>query len=465
MLPDDILIEIFDFYVDEGFKRKEIQEWMTLVHVCRRWRIIVFQSPRRLNLRLIYMPSTPPKVTLDIWPPLPLIICDFTRIYKEDVDHTIAALEHNDRVCQIHLISYSSSRISYVAESAAMQKPFPELTHLELDTADHWHDKPTLRDSFLGGTAPRLQSLKLTNISFPGLPKLLLSATHLVKLDLSYHSLPGSGDIITPEAMATSISTLTSLEYLRINFIYSPSIPESRRRPLLTRSILPFLTTMVFKKASGYLDEILALIDAPQLNKMFITLDDQSIFDTPHLFQFINRIPTLRAPEIGHIIFESGITVVKFPSQTSVLGELCVEISSFESELPQLSFIEQLCTSSLPPVSTLEDLYILEDSNVGLQDILDNVENMLWLQVLRPFTAVKNLYLCDEFVPRIALALEELVGARTTEVLPTLENIFLEGLQPSGPLHEGIEMFVAARRLIHHPVAVSRWDIDLEWER
>ena len=455
MLPDDVLIEIFHFYVDEDFN-KEIQEWMTLVHVCRRWRIIVFQSPRRLNLRLIYTPLTPPKDTLDIWPPLPLIIHDVQEMGEEDMDYTIAALEHNDRVCQIRLSCWSSSRITRVAESAAMQKPFSKLTHLELGMTSEWHDGPTLPDSFLGGTTPHLQSLELTNISYPGLPKLLLSATHLVELDLYHIPHSGSG-YIPPEAMATTLSTLTCLEYLRIHFEYPPPAPESRRPPLLTPSILPILTTMQFEGASGYLEEILARIDAPRLNKTLITFDDQSVFDSPQLFQFISRIPTLRAPEMGHIIFDSGSIIVKFPSQTSALGELCVEISSFESKLPQISSVEQVCTSSLPPISTLEDLYVLQDSNLWIEDFLDDVENMHWLQLLRPFTTVKNLYLCKKFALRIAPALEELVRARTTEVLPTLENIFMEGLQPSGALHEGIEMFVAARRLIHHPVTVSCW--------
>ena len=75
---------------------------------------------------------------------------------------------------------------------------------------------------------------------------------------------------------------------------------------------------------------------------------------------------------------------------------------------------------------------------------------------------MKNLYLCKKFVPRIAPALQELVGARTTEVLPTLENIFLEGLQPSGPLQKGIEKFVAARQLTSRPAALSRWIRNLE---
>jgi hypothetical protein len=78
--------------------------------------------------------------------------------------------------------------------------------------------------------------------------------------------------------------------------------------------------------------------------------------------------------------------------------------------------------------------------------------------VFQQFVAVKNLHLSNEFVPRIGPALQELVGGRTTEFLPTLENIFLRGFQPPWSLHEGIEKFVAARQPINHPVAVSHWD-------
>jgi hypothetical protein len=70
---------------------------------------------------------------------------------------------------------------------------------------------------------------------------------------------------------------------------------------------------------------------------------------------------------------------------------------------------------------------------------------------------VKNLYLRKEFVPGIAAALQELVGARITEVLPSLQNIFVEGFEPSGPLQENIGQFVAARQLSGHPIAISDW--------
>ena len=80
-----------------------------LAHVCRRWRSVVFQSPRRLNLRLLCTPKrakTPARNTLDIWLPLPLVIRDVDDIFYGELpgaDNIIAALEHNDRVGQIEL--------------------------------------------------------------------------------------------------------------------------------------------------------------------------------------------------------------------------------------------------------------------------------------------------------------------------------------------------------------------------
>ena len=69
ILPDDILLETFDFYVGtfSWYETKtRIEEWQSLVHVCRRWRSLVLASPRRLNLQLYCTPKTPARDTLDI---------------------------------------------------------------------------------------------------------------------------------------------------------------------------------------------------------------------------------------------------------------------------------------------------------------------------------------------------------------------------------------------------------------
>jgi F-box-like len=49
VLPDDVLLEIFDYYVAEAGK---YEKWQVLVHVCQKWRYVVFRSPLRLNLRI-----------------------------------------------------------------------------------------------------------------------------------------------------------------------------------------------------------------------------------------------------------------------------------------------------------------------------------------------------------------------------------------------------------------------------
>jgi hypothetical protein len=116
VLPDDVLIEIFDFYV-------EIGAWQSLVHVCRRWRSLVFGSPRRLNLRLHWTYQTKDK--LDVWPALPLTVRVNT-ISK----WTIAALEQSNRVCEVSLFQISYWKLEDVL--AAMQVSFPELTVLRL---------------------------------------------------------------------------------------------------------------------------------------------------------------------------------------------------------------------------------------------------------------------------------------------------------------------------------------------
>jgi hypothetical protein len=448
MLPDEVLLAIFDFGWDEDqIAKKEIEAWQSLVQVCRRWRGVVFASTRRLNLRLVCTPGTPATDTLDVWPPLPLFIRCYGDYTTKSVDNIVTVLRRSDRVCKIDLMYIPSSHLEKVSE--AMQVPFPELTHLELSSSDE--SVPVLPDSFLGGCAPHLEFLWLNRIPFPALPNLLSSAAHLVQLYLINISHSG---YISPEAMVIAISTLTRLGALHLDFQSPRSRPDwaSRRPPTPTRFVLPVLTNFLFKGVTEYLEDIVSCIDAPGLKYLDITFFNQILFDTPQFIQFISRTPTLKALEKARVSFAGGAARINLSSVTSDYGEVTVKIPCIELDW-QVSALEQVCTSCLPALSTL-DLYIYMDK-VGYWQ--DNVENMLWLELLHPFTAVKTLYLSRQVAPRIVPALKELVGDRTTEVLPTLDNIFLEGLQPSGLVQEGIEQFVSARQVTSHPITVSAW--------
>ena len=467
MLPDDVLLEIFDFccfcmdeyvarelylaYWDSKAANEDIEAWQSLAHVCRRWRSIIFGSPRRLNLELVCTAKTSARHMLDIWPAFPVLIRE--NECREGIDNIISLLKHRDRVRQINLMEVPSSTLEKVW--AAMQEPFPELAHLLL-WSDDYRTAPVFLDSFLGGSAPLLRFLWLDHIPFPSLPKLLLSATHLVDLYLRY--IPHSG-YISPEALVTALSTLTSFKSLWLTFQSPQSHPdqENQRPPPLTRLVLPVLALLRFEGVSEYLEDLVARIDTPLLDRLDITFFNQVVFNTPQLAQFISLTPMSKALAKAHIVYEPLSARVKLSSRTSdffelKVGTLCTELDW------QVSSLEQVCTSSLPPLSVLEELYIYEKSNYWRPNWQDsNIENTLWLELLYRFTAVKDLYLSENVAPYIMSALRELVGDRTTEVLPTLQNIWLEG-QPSEPVQETIGQFIAARQGSSHSIVITRWE-------
>ena len=455
VLPDDVLLEIFDFYIiinwNSPFEVKSVEAWQSLVHVCRRWRSLVFESRRRLNLQLYCTHKTPARDALDTWPALPLIVAGDI---SSGTDNIIAALGQTNRVCKVALWALADRQLERVL--AAMQVPLPELTGLRLRLYDIYPDRevPVIPDSFLGGSALRLRSFGLDHIPFPGLPKLLSSATHLVALTLS--NIPHSG-YISPKAMIALLSMLSSLDSLTLQFRSPQSRPDwgSPILPPLRRSILPALTSLVFKGVTEYLEELMIGIDTPQLDRMFITFFNQIDFDTPRLAQFINCTTPLRAPDKAHVQFGDDSAHIEL-SASSITPNLSIAISCREPDW-QLSFFEQVCNTSLDPLSMVEDFYIERQYNRGTSRKNNAIENTLWLQLLLPFTAVKNLYLSKESAPGIVAALQELVGGRITEVLPSLQNIFIEGLEPSGPFQENIGRFVATRRLSGHPIAISDW--------
>ena len=418
------------------------------MHVCRRWRRLVFGSPGHLDLRLLCTTRTPVRDALDIWPSLPLHILYDVGL-RGSVDNIIAALERTDRVREVTLWNTLSSDLEIVF--AAMQQPFPELSFLQVGFNETVLFVP---DSFLGRSAPRLESLALEKVLFPGLLKLLLSATHLVTLHLS--NIPHSG-FIPPDTMVTTLSMLTSLSALSLKFTSPRSCPdrESRHPSPSTRPVLSALSSFWFGGVSEYLEDLVACIDAPQLSGMDITFFNDIVFDTPQLIQFIGRTPLPRELEKAHLTFWDRSAAVNV-SRTSGYesGRFRVEISCRGPDW-QVSNLEQVCTSCLLCCSKLEDLYI----RIRYQepDWKDNIENGLWLELLRPFTAVKNLYITEEFATRIGPALQELVEDRTTEVLPALQNIYLEGFESSGTVEEGIRQLVAARQVTSRPITVSRW--------
>jgi hypothetical protein len=475
ILPDNVLLQIFHFdrqtylegprNLDGPSTEHEVAEevfdpmwrpfwrWHRLVHVCQKWRSVAFASPIFLDLRLICGPWTPVELT-SIWPPLPIIIRDMVNWpMPEDYDFD-AAIVHRNRVCEINLHP-TSSQLQRLA--SATQEKFPALKHLMLDFPNYSsHPAPVLPHTFLGGSAPCIQSLELQSIPFPALPKFLLSATDLVRLTL--WDIPHSG-YISPAAIVTGLAVSANLESLTIAFESPLSRPsmESRHPPPPTRTILPALTRFEFQGVSEYLEDLVARIDDPLLDSIWINFFHQLIFDIPQLAQFMRRTTRFQAFNEAYVVFDNSSVQLGCHPPTRTFDEKSVLRISRRKLDWQLSCLAQVFTSFFPSISVLEHIYVYGPRTLP-SHWQDDIENMEWLEILHPFTSVKNLYASENFEQCITPALQELVGERVTGMLPALESLFLEGFQPSGPVPEAIEQFVAARRLLDHPIAVSHWN-------
>jgi hypothetical protein len=338
-----------------------------------------------------------------------------------------------------------------------MQKQFPGLKHLGLS---YWgiYCRPAaaLPDGFLGGSAPHLQSLTLDFIPFPALPKFLLTTTDLVHLAL-LRLLPTTW-YISPDVMVTCMAMLVNLKSLRIEFMCVTRQRSSYPPPPPARTVLPALTRLVFDGASEYLEDLVARIDAPLLSSFYISFP-QVIIDIPCLTQFMRRTTRIQVLNEAFVEIDTfGIRVRSLPPTRSFDETSGLKISWGELDR-QPSHVVWIFTSVFPSIM-VESLYIYENPKCPPR-WQDNTRNMQWLGMFYPFSAVKNLYASKEFAPRIVPALQELTG-RTTEVLPNLQNIFLEGVQPLGPIEEGIREFVAARQPFGHPITVSPWERESE---
>jgi len=246
---------------------------------------------------------------------------------------------------------------------------------------------------------------------------------------------------------------MTRLESLVLQFRSprSRSDPTSRPLPPRTRVVLPTLTSLTFQGVYEYLEDLLALVNPPLLNYLRITFFMDLNFDLPQLHRLIDHTEEFKTFNHSDVLICDYFIRLTLNSKDNHRAWLQLQINCSELEW-QLSSLAQVCSSSFPLISTSEELQIRED--YPSLHWKDDMENAQWLELLDPFTALKNLYLTDQILLHVCTALLELSRERVTEVLPALQNIVL----PNASLREGSRtaaaLFVATRRRSGHPVRV-----------
>ena len=467
-LPDEILLHIFYFDRVEHYVQPPSWRWRRLVHVCRRWRSVGFASPNFLHLRLVCGPRTRVELTC-IWPPVPIVIRDELDLPMPEDYNFVAAIVDPNRVYEIDLCNLKRTQLQRLASE--MQGQFPSLIYLKLSVHDH--SAAELPDEFLGRSAPRLHSLKLCGIAFHALPRFLLSTTDLVHLSL--WNIPRSA-YSPPEVIVSGLAVLVNLKHFTMGFSFSLSDADRRslRPPPLTHAVLPALTSIEFLGVGEYLENFVARIDAPLVGSFRIgfTHWNRLIFDFSQLARFMRRSTKIGALDEAHATVRLQKYAIRLrslpPNQISgKTSGLTISCQKKDWRLSSASSLAQALTSFFPFIYMFKHLYIQVDGSQYSPSPSrrhDAIDNRLWLEIFRLFPALKILYVCKEFAEcnAFALALQDLAEERGINTLPALESLSLEELQPTEPVQEAIEQFVAARQLLGHPVAVSQWDREME---
>lgn len=444
-LPDDILLNIFRHYLGHGSP----PSWPTLTQVSQRWRQIIFASPRSLDLRLYFTYGTPVLKTLEYWPSFPLIVNyggspELNSPSPEDEKNIVVALKRSEHVRSINL-TVTSSLVEKIS-TMALSEPFSELEDLTLLSRDIL--KLALPAAFRWG--PRLRTLHSTRIPIPTLPQLLSPPTSLV--DLQLHEIPKLGHFC-PEAFGNALSGATHLETLSLHFI---SLPPRRNHLRLSpsgvseRIVLSALTSLKYRGTSKFLDSFVARIDAPHLEHIDITISSQPTMDASQLGRFLERTEmhiSLLQPDVE--ISPHAISI-SFPnSSTSTPLRLKIPCEQLGW---QLSSMAQVCNQCSPFLFRFKNLGINATRSSSVQDDVDGEQ---WLELFRGFGGATVFWVAGELTTEILCALGSANG-EYADVLPALCDLRVGcPLEVYGPSCDGIQPFLASRRISGRPVLVN----------
>jgi hypothetical protein len=461
-LPDNVLLDIFDFYqvsISKNEKDEPAWSWEKLVHVCQRWRYIIFESPIRLNLQLFCTETSPVGELLDVWPELPLVIevnYDYSPAEWDELsDNIVAALERCDRVRQIDIVN-SPPEFGWEELVRPLEEPFPALRSFTLESRNGWTEPLQIPDTFLNGSAPSLQYLALRDISFPSLPRFLSSTNNLTSLHL--YDIPDSG-YIPPKKMATSLSALPKLKSLIIDLDFSTPRRIRMSGPP-NRFILPALTRLEFTGISEYFEVLTARMDVPLLNDFRITLFHRLVFDMPETVRFFGHLDTFRSSSLTLNFDPSYGASISLTSNTLCHSAnsltWCIERDIFNWQVISVAQIRNTMRAILPFLSSVESLNIKYDDRSDSQWIQQvEMDPTLWSQLFHSLTSVQSLHIPAILVSSISAVLHGLTGESAAEILPSLHSLFIIGDISDEAAQQRIQSFITARQQGGRPIVFS----------
>jgi hypothetical protein len=300
-----------------------------------------------------------------------------------------------------------------------MNQLFPRLTDLCLFSTTTEEMSLVLPETF---QAPDLRHLTLHGIGLPkGLP-LLSSAITLSTLSLTHI---GASSYFPPGHLVTQLQGLPHLEKLSIGFAVPIPCP-SRERELLHPPIspvtLPSIRRLTFRGLGVYLDNLVAQINTPLLDRLDLTLFFELAFTLVNLNEFIHRTEGFRCL-VSQVTFNNGgvsINASQYEQPDTQKFSLRVNCNCLDWQIDSSA---QVCNALGRVVSIVEELTLDLDADGMISNWENTLDDMMWHELLLPFVGVKSLHIGSSLTLELSQALGSVVGDLVPELLPELQQI------------------------------------------
>ena len=317
-------------------------------------------------------------------------------------------LQHHGRVRRVALRAPSSSLHMLVEP---MNKSFPRLEYLSLLSTTTEDTSLVLPEKF---QAPDLRYLALHGIGLPtGLP-LLSSVIALSTLSLTHI---GTSCYFPPGHLVTELQGLPHLEELSIGFAIPLPLPSSEGEllpALISPVTLPTLKQLTFRGLGVYLDNLVAQINAPLLERLNLALFFELAFTLENLAEFIQRAEGFGCP-VAQVIFNKDGPSIDTGYYEP--GKFSLRVNCERPDW-QVDSATQVCSAIGGVLSAVEELKL--DLNVDWGNTLDN---MSWHELLVPFDGVKKLHIGSSLTLGLCQALRSVAEGLVQECLPELQEL------------------------------------------
>ena len=245
---------------------------------------------------------------------------------------------------------------------------------------------------------------------------------------------------------------------MSIGFAIPIPLPSSEVE-LLPAPILPVTLPapkrLTFRGVGVYLDNLVAQINTPLLERLDLTLLFELAFSLVNLTKFIRRTEVFGCP-VSQVTFnrEGAFIDVGYYEQwnTGIPGKLSLHVNCERLDW-QIDSATQICNALGDAVTAVEELTVDLHVDRMPTDWENTLDISLWHEFLLPFVGVKKLHTGSSLTLELSRALESVAGELVLDLLPELHELEVPlAIDHASDATNAFSVFIKTRESVGRPV-------------